>query len=260
MTTGVPSGIDDDKTSDWSADTPNSGDVIAAPGSVESQSGLANSDLPDSYSDIRENADIQFSPLELKDIERREPGWFEEWFTSIFEWLADAFAPVSNALGSAWPVLKWVLLALLIAFVGYFILRLIGPLAGRGRNSASETGDIEPEWQPDREESIALLEDADALAAQGRFDEAAHLLLKRSVSQIAAARPDWVDPSSTARELAALPALSDTARRTFAIISLAVERSLFALKELTREDWETARAAYADFALARIAARSEKAV
>ncbi|MEL6738985.1 MAG: hypothetical protein AAFO28_08670, partial [Pseudomonadota bacterium] len=77
-------------------------------------------------------------------------------------------------------------------------------------------------------------------------------LLKRSVGQIAASRPDWVDPSSTARELAALPRLSDAARRAFGVISEAVERSLFALRQLSREDWETARAAYADFALARI--------
>ena len=139
----------------------------------------------------------------------------------------------------------------------YLVFRLIGPAMQRIR-SATETGTEEPEWQPDEHESLALLEDADRLASQGRYDEAARLLLQRSVGQIAAARPEWVDPSSTARELAALPRLSDAARRAFAVISEAVERSLFALKTLTRDDWETARSAYADFALARIDAGRSK--
>ncbi|PKP64950.1 MAG: hypothetical protein CVT87_01935, partial [Alphaproteobacteria bacterium HGW-Alphaproteobacteria-9] len=82
--------------------------------------------------------------------------------------------------------------------------------------------------------------------------EATHLLLLRSVGHIADARPDWVDPSSTARELAALPALPDAARTAFGVIAERVERSLFALRRLDRPDWEAARAAYAEFALARL--------
>src|SRR5690606_442515 len=102
----------------------------------------------------------------------------------------------------------------------------------------------------DTQEALALLEDADRLAAEGRYDEAAHLLLRRSVGQIAAARPGLLDPSNTAREIAALPALPDTARRAFAIIAGRVEASLFALRALSADDWRAARAAYADFALA----------
>ena len=65
----------------------------------------------------------------------------------------------------------------------------------------------------------------DALAAQGRYDAATHLLLKRSVGQIAAARPGLVEPATTARELAALGALPDAARAAFGIIAVRVERS-----------------------------------
>ncbi len=77
---------------------------------------------------------------------------------------------------------------------------------------------------------------------------AARLLLRRSVGQIAAARPELVEPSSTARELSALPALPEAARTAFRIVAERVERSLFALRTLDRADWEAARAAYADFA------------
>ena len=99
-------------------------------------------------------------------------------------------------------------------------------------------------------EALALHDDADRLAAEGRYDEATHLLLKRSVGQIAAARPGLLEPSSTAREIAELPALSEAARGAFALIAGRVERSLFALRSLTADDWRAARAAYADFALA----------
>ena len=113
--------------------------------------------------------------------------------------------------------------------------------------------EAEPEWAPDRAEAIALLEDADRLAAAGRFGEAVHLLLKRSVRHIADARPDWLMPASTAREIAMMPALPEAARQAFGTIAARVERSLFALRDLDSGDWQAAREAYAKFALERFA-------
>ena len=109
-------------------------------------------------------------------------------------------------------------------------------------------------WAPSAAEALALLEDADRLAALGQYDEATHLLLKRSVGQIAAARPDWLHPASTAREIAVLPGLPARARDAFALIAARVERSLFALVLLGPDDWQAARAAYTQFALTEIAA------
>jgi len=97
------------------------------------------------------------------------------------------------------------------------------------------------------------MDEADALAAAGKFEEATHLLLVRSVDHIAAARPDWVHPASTTREISAIGGLSDHARGAFGSIAQRVERSLFALRKLDRDDWLEARAAYADFALAPLA-------
>ncbi len=256
MTTGVSSSTSE-QAEQVTVNAPVDGyaDPVSAAATGAEQSDKVG--LPDGYSAIRDNSDIQFAPLAPKDVEPREPSWIERALTDFFEWLSDLLAPVGNALGMNWSVLRWVLLAIVVVIVVYAIVRLVGPLAMRGRNVAADTDDAEPQWQPDRRESLALLKDADLLAADGRFDEAARLLLRRSVGQIAAARPDWVDPSSTARELAALPALSDAARGAFAVISEAVERSLFALRQLSQEDWESARAAYADFALARIDARTD---
>jgi hypothetical protein len=140
----------------------------------------------------------------------------------------------------------WIFVALVVGLVGMLIWRHGVPLVGRERHESEAA----PEWVPDAGEALALLEDADRLAAEGRYDEATHLLLKRSVGQIAAARPDLLEPSSTAREIAELPALSEAARGAFALIAGRVERSLFALRGLTVDDWDAARAAYAEFALA----------
>lgn len=225
--------------------------AIDTSASAAGEPGPSVFELPEGYDAVRGNTDTQFAPIELKEIKPREPSWLEEMLQSLFEWLGELFSPVGGALTSSWPVLKWVIIAALVAFVLFLAFRLISPLSWR-RKAEETLPQAEPEWQPDERESLALLEDADRLAAEGRFDEAARLLLQRSVGQIASARPEWVDPSSTARELAALPRLSDGARGAFAVISAAVERSLFALNQLTREDWETARKAYTDFALARI--------
>ena len=143
-------------------------------------------------------------------------------------------------------VMTWLVVAIGVAILAFLVWRLLAPLRLRRRDEQQAA----PEWTPDAGEALALLDDADRLAAEGRYDEATHLLLKRSVGQIAAARPDWLEPSSTAREIAELPALPQAARGAFATIAERVERSLFALRSLSADDWGAARAAYAEFALA----------
>jgi len=219
----------------------------ATPISIESpdNSGVSS---PTGWADVRNDGDLQFAPVAIPEVIPPEPNWFERMLIEVFRFLAELFAPLGQLFGASWWWLQWVLLAVAVGFALLMLVRMFGPGLRRNRQVA----EAEAEWQPDRAATIALLEDADRLAAEGRFDEATRLLLQRSVGHIAAARPDWVDPSSTARELAALPALPDAARAAFRVISERVERSLFALRALDRPDWEAARAAYAEFALARL--------
>lgn len=171
------------------------------------------------------------------------------WLKALNEFLKDLFGPVGEAFGMSWPVLRVVLIAAAILLILFVLWRLIGPVieARRARSAQAE-----PEWTPDRHAAVALLEEADRLASQGLYAQATHLLLQRSVSHIADARPDWLIPASTAREIAALPLLPARAREAFGTIAVRVERSLFALRDLDREDWNVARAAYADFALTEL--------
>jgi hypothetical protein len=197
---------------------------------------------------LRGEDDIQFAPLDIP--KQAEP---PEWLKSLgefLEWLlsplGDLLSGIGQILGLSGTVVMWLGVALVVLFVGVLVWRHVVPLVGRERPASDAT----PDWAPDTGEALALLEDADRLAAEGRYDEATHLLLKRSVGHIAAARPDLLEPSSTAREIAQLPALSEAARGAFALIAGRVERSLFALRSLSADDWNAARAAYADFALA----------
>lgn len=189
---------------------------------------------------VRADESIQYAPLPAPP-DARPPQWLEK----LLQWLSELIGPGGEWLARNWPAIKWAIAGIGLVLAAWLLWRLLAPLLRRQRKATTDEAD----WSPDRAEALALLEDADALAAQGRFDEAVHLLLKRSIGQIAAARPEWLEPSSTAREIALLPALPDGARRAFAIIAARVERSLFALRALDASDWQMARAAYADFAV-----------
>lgn len=193
---------------------------------------------------LRDSGEIQFAPL--PPIEPPKP---PEWLKWLNDFLNDLFGPLGEALGLSWPVLKNVLITLAILLILLVLWRLISPIIEARRNKSAKA---DPEWTPDRTAAAALLEEADSLAAQARYAEATHLLLQRSVGHIAEARPDWLIPASTAREIAALPMLPARARDAFSIIAARVERSLFALRDLDRDDWDVARAAYADLALAEL--------
>jgi hypothetical protein len=206
----------------------------------------AAADAARDWQAVRADAAIQYAPLPpFKPPE--PPGWLK----LLGEWLRAIFEPIGEAIGLSWPVLEKLLIALAVLGVLLLIWRLAAPLLARRRRSPPAP---EPDWAPGRAAAEALLEDADRLAAEGRYGEAVHLLLRRSVGHIAEARPEWLLPASTAREIAAFPMLPERARRAFGAIATRVERSLFALRDLDAADWTAARSAYADFALAELSA------
>lgn len=208
----------------------------------------AGSGTPGDWEAVRAAADIQFAPLPPPKIP--EPPVPPEWLKQLGEWLINLFKPLGQALGMSGTAIMYVLLALIALGLLFLLWRLvIEPLLERRRQPRLPD---EPEWAPVREAAVALLADADRLAAEGRYGEAARLLLQRSVRHIADAQPDWLLPATTAREIATLPRLPERARQAFGVIAARVERSLFALRDLDANDWQAARSAYADFALEKI--------
>lgn len=162
----------------------------------------------------------------------------DNFLLRFFEWLAPAF-----------PYIFWTAVAIGAAVILALIAReLLGHRWGWSRRRAA--GEDEADWQPTAAAARALLEEAEQLAAQGRFAEATHLLLQRSVEDITARHPGLVRPSVTARDLAGTPALPDRARAAFAAIARVVETSLFGGREVDQAGWADCRGAYARFALA----------
>ena len=166
----------------------------------------------------------------------------------FFKWI-DGFLPDL-------PVVKamlWVLIA--AAAVALVALLIVRARSGEWRlpwrrGTAEILPDEEEDWAPDATAARDWLAEAEALAASGRFDEAVHHLLFRSVDDIARRRPALVRPSVTSRELAAAGEVPANARGLFGTIAAIVERGLFARRAINEPDWIEARDAYAKFALA----------
>ncbi len=108
---------------------------------------------------------------------------------------------------------------------------------------------LDGEWRPAAARARPLLEDADRLAADGRFAEAVHLILFRSIEDIDRRWPRLVQPALTSRDIAQHPALPTAARTTFAAIARTVERSFFGGQAIGPAEFEACRSEYQAFAL-----------
>ena len=186
-----------------------------------------------------------------------------QWLKDLVEWLDKVLKPVGRFfdwVGSLMPdaplarFLLWTVLAVaaatLVALI-YMRLRHGQWRLPWGRGEATEYVPAEEEeWRPEAGPVRSWLDQADALAAKGRFAEAIHHLLLRSIEDIARRRPRLVRPALTSRELSASDGIPAAARELFTAIANMVERSLFGGRDVGRADWDQARAAYADFALA----------
>ncbi len=207
---------------------------------------------------LRGDASIQFVLSRAK-----PPTPPPEWLRALGRWLRDAFAPVGRFLrwiGGFIPdapyarIILWTVIALaaaaLLAMVYERVRHGVWRLPRRRARGVAATADlVEEEWAPTEAPVRAWLQEADALAAEGRFADAIHLLLFRSVEDIRKRRPAAVRPALTSRELAAAPGVPASARALFARIAGKVEESLFGGRAVDAEQWAQARAAYADFAL-----------
>ncbi|NYT39693.1 hypothetical protein HZY97_02900 [Sphingomonas sp. R-74633] len=183
---------------------------------------------------LRARADIQFSMAPAK------PPEVPEWTRWLGKQLSH-FSPFA-------PTIFWICVAVGAAIILYLVITaIIRWLPSRDAKAEAEQ-DVAT-WRPTERAARALLADAEALAAQGRYAEAVHLLLQRSLEDIQRNRPRLLRPALTSREIAGAGWMPDIVRRAFAAMAAPVERSLFGGRSLAQGDWEEARAAYGEFAL-----------
>jgi hypothetical protein len=197
--------------------------------------------IADAHAKVRADTSIQF-----------DFPWFKLKQDPPPEWLLRVFRAIGR--GIEWvgkPGWRIILIVLAICLAAVLLFALVPPardwlrglLARRRPEPAADT------WMPQATVARELLDEADALAAQGEYDRAVHLILQRSIADIERWRSDVVRPSLTSRDIARADALPDHARGVFGRIAALVERSLFAGRSLGATDWQAARADYASFAL-----------
>lgn len=164
----------------------------------------------------------------------------------FFAWLAR----VLGALGPVFQVIFYAGLAAIVLAILYFIITQATDfrLDRLGKRKKPEEDDVLQPAAPDAAMARSLLEQADALAREGRYSEAVHLLLFRSINDIQARRSQRLSTALTAREIGALGNLPAAPREALRPIIGLVERSHFGGRPLGPADWSTARTSYEQFA------------
>lgn len=155
--------------------------------------------------------------------------------------------PFLKFLAVVGPVLQYVFWGGLIvgaALILYFILRELVP--ERWFRKSIKVGVTD--WRPEPAQARALLDEAEGLAAKGRFEEAIHLLLFRSIDDLSIRRPGVVTPAFTSRDIADLAVLPAEPRAAFGRLAQAVERSFFGGRPAGAEAFGAARQDYEAFA------------
>lgn len=164
------------------------------------------------------------------------------WLTAIFEFLGN--------LGPLFQVIFWAAIVAVAAGVLYFLFgeAIRVRFSKSGKAKIGNTEDVLVDLRPDKHAARSLLDEADTLAREGRFAEAVHLLLFRSIDDIQQRLEGGVPRSLTAREIGGLRNLPERAKRALGPIIAIVERSFFGGRDVDAAGWKTARDSYEQFA------------
>jgi len=189
------------------------------------------------HGDLLKHSDIQFAFPQFK----LPPA--PEWA----KWLINAIQ--NHGTGIKWTL--WVVGGAIVLMILVSLVRQYWHLfRWKRKEKPKQEWPPEQEWRPTVAQARQLLSEADALAAQGRYSEAVHLLLLRSIEDIELHRPRLLRRAQTSREIGRLDALPLAARPAFAGIVRAVERSRFAGEAVDAAAFARCRKDYEAFAFA----------
>jgi hypothetical protein len=166
------------------------------------------------------------------------------WLENLLEGIADFIEAISPLL----KILFYLGIGVIIALILFAIAKVIFETRFQREAKESEEEAPPPLYVPDQDQARILLEDVDAMAAEGRYKDAVHELLFRSIQDIDIRRPNTIRRSLTSREIAALKILTPATREAFATIGGVVETSYFGGQKIGKAEFDICRAAYAQFA------------
>lgn len=211
---------------------------------IATSEAVSTDDFEAAHAALLSGERLQFErPVEAAEPPRpvREPPAFFKWLGQLF-----------GAIGPLFQLIFYAGIALIAAGIIYFIVRHIPNIRLRGlrrKDAVAEQADhIISTVRPDEKKARSWLEEADALARDGKFSEAVHLLLFRSIEDIQSRRKERIPTALTAREIERLEGLPARPRDALKPIVALVERSFFGGHSVDADNWTSARAAYEDFA------------
>lgn len=189
-------------------------------------------------------ADLQLKRPEFDapEVDFEPPKPPPRWLKAIFDFLGN--------LGPLFQFIFYAALFVVALGVLYFLfgeaIRVRFGKSGKGK--VDNPDDVLVDLRPDAHVAQSLLEEADGLAKQGKFAEAVHLLLFRSIDDIQQRLEGGVPRSLTAREIGGLRNLPERAKRALGPIIAIVEHSFFGGRDVDESGWKTARNSYEQFA------------
>ena len=205
---------------------------------------IAQDNFDEAYAALLEGEQLQFKrPFEEVETPRefREPPAF-------FRWLGNLFA----TLGPVFQILFYIGIIAIAAAVLYFVITQIPKIRLRKmrirKDDDAADDHVISTVRPDQKKARSWLEEADALAKEGKFSEAVHLILFRSIEDIQSKQKQRIPTALTAREIERLEGLPERPRNALRPIIALVEQSFFGGHKLDAESWASARASYEDFA------------
>lgn len=194
-------------------------------------------DIERAYRRIKRDEAYQFELAEP--IPRRPASAFEKAIGRFFNAIFSFLAPLLE-------IIFWLGLGALALGAAYLIGRAVYETRfAKPTKAKTEEAEI-PLYQPAEAQARILLDEVDRLAAEGRYGEAVHTLLFRSIQDIDRNRPNVVRRSLTAREIGNLSVLTVNARTAFSTIAGVSELAHFGGVSVNKAGFETARKAYAD--------------
>lgn len=206
-------------------------------------------DIENAYRSVKRNEAYQYELAEP--IPRRPPSAFERWLGRVLSAIFSFLAPLL-------VMIFWIGLGALVLGAVYLIARAIYETRFAKPTQAKKEEVEIPLYQPAEAQARILLDEVDKLAAEGRYGEAVHTLLFRSIQDIDRNRPNVVRRSLTSREIGSLSVLTAEARTAFSTIAGVSELAHFGGVSVNKAGFETARKAYAELTGQTTPARRSK--